>query len=179
LWRRQNRRRLEAEPIRDAVLFVGGELDLKTGNMAANTEAKRRAIYLPINRAALYEMFSTFDYVETANHIEQRPATTVPQQALFLMNSSIVVAQAKNIARDVLRKEESTALTSDRASISAAFERLYSRLPSEPELSRAEQFLNDAETQLSSVSDPADRKLQAWTALCRALIAANEFVYIE
>lgn len=179
LCRRQNRRRLEAEPIRDAVFFVGGELDLKVGNIAANTDAKRRAIYLPINRAALYEMFSTFDYVETANHIEQRPATTVPQQALFLMNSSIVVGQAKNIARDLLRKEESGAAQNNRAMIGAAFERLYSRLPSEPEMDRTEQFLNAAETQLSAVSDPQDRRFQAWTALCRALIAANEFVYIE
>jgi hypothetical protein len=101
LWRR-TRRRLEAEPVRDAVLCVGGGLDTTVGGKAPDVNANRRAVYLPINRAALYEMFSTFDYVETANHIEQRPTTTVPHQALFLLNSPIVHNQATSIAKAVI-----------------------------------------------------------------------------
>ena len=83
LLSRQNRRRLEAEPLRDSILFVGGALDSSMGKMASGVDAKRRAIYLPVDRAAFYEMFSTFDYVETANHMERRPVTTVPNQALI------------------------------------------------------------------------------------------------
>ena len=75
LWR-QNRRRLEAEAVRDSVLFMGGGLDRTAGGPAAGVDAPRRAVYLSIDRAALYEMFSTFDYVETASHIEQDRKST-------------------------------------------------------------------------------------------------------
>ena len=87
--RRQTRRRLEAEPVRDSILFAGRELDITVRNSAPNTAAKRRAIYFPIDRSALYEVFFNICYVETANHIEQRTATMAPQHALFVMNSPL------------------------------------------------------------------------------------------
>jgi hypothetical protein len=179
LWRRQNRRRLEAEPIRDSILFVGGELDLGIGNESAKTDSNRRAIYLQINRSALYEMFSTFDYVEPANHIEQRPTTVIPQQSLFMMNSPMVVRQAENLARQLLQESSANSSVGNRQLIQLAFDRLYSRLPVESELSRTQQFLAFADAELSAVGDLHERRLQAWSALCRTLIAANEFIYVE
>jgi hypothetical protein len=179
LVRRQNRRRLEAEPVRDSILFAGGELDLTQGNIAPNTEAKRRAIYLPIDRSALYEMFSTFDYVETANHIEQRPATTVPQQALFIMNSSLVYQQSANMAAIFLKEASSESPEGQRRMIEMAFERLYSRLPTDAEVTRSEQFLSDADQQLSRIADPVARKHQAFAGLCRSLMAGNEFLFVD
>ncbi|XZE17678.1 PSD1 and planctomycete cytochrome C domain-containing protein [Pirellulaceae bacterium SH449] len=173
LWRR-TRRRLEAEPVRDSVLFVGGGLDLKIGGKAPDVNANRRAIYLPVNRASLYEMFSTFDYVETANHIEQRPTTTVPHQALFLLNSPIVHAQATAIAKELISRHENP---QDR--VRALFGILYARQPTEAELNRSMLFIEDAESRLESVTDPLERATQAWSALCRSMIAANEFVYID
>lgn len=177
--RRQNRRRLEAEPIRDSILFAGGELDVSAGNIAPNTESKRRAIYLPIDRSALYEMFSTFDYVETANHIEQRPATTVPQQALFIMNSSLVYQQSTAMAALILREASSESPEGQRRMIEMAFERLYSRLPTVAEVARSEQFLSDADQQLLRITDPVDRKQQAFAGLCRSLMAGNEFLFVD
>ena len=179
LVRRQNRRRLEAEPVRDSILFAGGELDLTQGHIAPNTEAKRRAIYLPIDRSALYEMFSTFDYVETANHIEQRPATTVPQQALFIMNSSLVYQQSANMAAIILKEASFESPEGQRRMIEMAFERLYSRLPTDAEFVRSEQFLSDADQQLSRNADPVARKHQAFAGLCRSLMAGNEFLFVD
>ncbi len=179
MWRRQNRRRLEAEPIRDSILFLGGELDLTLGKIAANTEAKRRAIYMPINRSALYEMFSTFDYVETANHIEQRSTTTVPQQALFMLNSPLVIGQASSLAKDVLQNRSTSELGDERATIGDIFQRLYSRLPADSEVIRAQKFLEDAKPKLASIENEAERWEKAWAALCATLIAANEFIYVE
>jgi hypothetical protein len=173
LWRRA-RRRLEAEPVRDSILFVGGGLDTKMGGKAPHVNANRRAIYLPINRASLYEMFSTFDYVETANHIEQRPTTTVPHQALFLLNSPMVHDQATAIARRLIAEFE----TAD-ARLRGLFRLLYARQPTEAELTRSVHFLETATSQLEAVSDPAERTVKTWAALCRSLIAANEFVYID
>ncbi len=173
LWRRP-RRRLEAEPVRDSILFVGGGLDAKMGGKAPNVDANRRAIYLPINRASLYEMFSTFDYVETANHIEQRPTTTVPHQALFLLNSPMVHSQAIAVAKKLIAEFET-----QEARIRALFRMFYARQPTEAELLRSLHFLETATSQLEAVSDASERSVQTWAALCRSLIAANEFVYID
>ncbi len=177
--RRQNRRRLEAEPVRDSILFAGGELDLTAGNIAPNTAAKRRAIYLPIDRSALYEMFSTFDYVETANHIEQRPSTVVPQQALFIMNSPLVFEQSAAMAASILKEASSESPEGQRRMIEMAFERLYSRLPTDAEVARSEQFLSDADRHLSRIADPAARKHQVCAGLCRSLMAGNEFLFVD
>lgn len=173
LWRR-TRRRLEAEPVRDSVLFVGGGLDLKIGGKAPDVNANRRAIYLPVNRASLYEMFSTFDYVETANHIEQRPTTTVPHQALFLLNSPMVHAQATALAKELIDGHENP-----QSRIRTLFCTLYARQPTEAELNRSMLFIEDAESRLQSITDSLERASQAWAALCRSMIAANEFVYID
>jgi hypothetical protein len=173
LWRR-TRRRLEAEPVRDSVLFVGGGLNTRMGGKAPDVNAYRRAVYLPINRASLYEMFSTFDYVETANHIEQRPTTTVPHQALFLLNSPIVHQQATAVAKQV-----TTARETAQERIETLFRMLYARQPTEAELSRSLNFIATAETELEGVTDPSQRVVQTWAALCRSMIAANEFIYID
>lgn len=173
LWRRQNRRRLEAEAIRDSILAAGGELELTAPKAAEETDSKQRAIYLEINRSKLYEMFSMFDYVEPGTHIPQRPTTITPQQSLFMMNSPLVIEQAENLAKQLLKN----GATDNQQLIRAAFDRLYSRLPLASELDRIQQFLNDSERSASDDSD--ERRLQAWSALCRTLIAANEFTYVE
>jgi hypothetical protein len=119
-------------------------------------------------------MFSTFDYVETANHIEQRPTTTVPHQALFLLNSPIVHKQATAVAKEVIAEYEAP-----QQRIESIFRMLYARQPTEAELNRSLVFINAAEAELENVQAPPQRTLQAWAALCRSMMAANEFVYID
>ena len=183
LWR-QNRRRLEAEPVRDSVLFVGGGLDLTIGGSVGDVNANRRALYLPVNRAALYEMFSTFDYVETANHIEQRPTTTVPNQALYLMNNSAIHEQSRRLIEQLPTSDPTVPLgdvplDDVGAVVSDLFERLYARKPNDDEVGRSIEFLKQTEAALLDVTDLRERRLQAWAALCRTLIAGNEFIYVE
>ena len=179
LWRRQNRRRLEAEPIRDSILLIGGELDLTTGGKAADTDSNRRAIYLQINRSRLYEMFSMFDYVEPATHIPQRPTTVTPQQSLFMMNDPMVIQQAENLARQLLKECSADSAVDNRQLVRMAFSRLYSRLPVESELDRIQKFLEVADSAQLPNSEPHERQLHAWSALCRTLMATNEFIYVE
>lgn len=178
-WRRANRRRLEAEPVRDSILFVGNQLDPQLFGAPAGTDAKRRAIYISINRAALYEMFSTFDYVETDNHIEQRPVTIVPSQALFMMNSPMVFESAKSLAGSVLSQSSSDPAADQTPLLNVVFEKLFARQAQPAEVERSLQFLQEAEQLLSNVPDAAERRLQTWAALCRSLMASNEFVYVD
>ena len=113
LWR-HNRRRLEIEPLRDSLLAVSDEFDSTIGGQAQAIygpvfedskepktihDAARRTIYLPINRAALEEFFATFDYVDSAVSLEKRPVTTVPHQALFLMNHRFALHAGWRLAK--------------------------------------------------------------------------------
>ena len=178
LWR-QNRRRLEAEEVRDAVLFIGGGLDRTPGGMAGSVDAPRRAIYLPIDRAALYEMFSTFDYVETAGHIEQRPATTVPNQALFLLNSSLVHEQSRRLAESQGGADVVFPAAAAEELASRMFEVIYGRAATPAERAEALMFLQQVDSSLSGVADERERRLQCWATLCRTLLAGNQFLFVD
>jgi hypothetical protein len=177
-WRRTQQRRLEAEALRDAILFAGGQLDRRLGDIAMDTEAPRRALYLPVNRSALYEMFSAFDYVEPGNHIEQRSTTIVPQQALFAMNSPLVIDQAANLARQLVSPQFEAAVDLEPL-IRNIFERLFARQPSSQEIERARAFWKEIDNRLAHFEDLRERQRQACAALCRTLFAANEFIYID
>jgi Protein of unknown function (DUF1549)/Protein of unknown function (DUF1553)/Planctomycete cytochrome C len=178
LWR-QNRRRLEAEPVRDAILFAGGGLDRSIGNGVAQVDSSRRAIYLKVDRAALYEMFSTFDYVETANHIERRPTTTVPNQALFLMNSRLVHDQARQLIGRLVTADPPLPLADSMEIVDALFLSLYGRRVLPQEFERVTEFLSQTESALAGIEDARERRLQSWATLCRTLMAANEFIYVD
>ncbi|MFN9035962.1 MAG: DUF1549 and DUF1553 domain-containing protein, partial [Planctomyces sp.] len=178
LWR-QNRRRLEAEEVRDAVLFIGGGLDRTPGGMAGSVDAPRRAIYLPIDRAALYEMFSTFDYVETAGHIEQRPATTVPNQALVLLNSSLVHEQSRRLAESQGGADVGFPAAAAEELASRMFEVIYGRAATPAERTEALMFLQQVDSSLSGVADERERRLQCWATLCRTLLAGNQFLFVD
>lgn len=177
LWR-QNRRRMEAEPVRDSILYLGRSLDTTIGGPEVGVDGKRRAIYLQIDRAALYAMFSTFDYVETANHIEQRPATTVPNQALFLMNSALVHEQSRQIAEG-LGLDPAQPIEEMHATIDQLFELFFARKASSAEVERVHAFLKSTEASLASVGDPRERRIQSIATLCRTLFASNEFIFVE
>ncbi len=176
LWR-QNRRRLEAEPIRDALLFVSGRLDQSAAHSlgdleknqeyyradAASFEKPTRALYLPIVRAAGYEMFATFDAADPAAHHQNRAATIVPGQALFMLNSDLAFRAARDLANR---------LTSGSAKdTSTHLNELYLRLFGRPPRPREAQLLL---RELQPAATAAD-----WERLCRVLLAANEFVYVN
>ncbi len=165
-WWRQNRRRLEVEPLRDSILDVGDSLDRRIGGAPVGMESKRRTVYLTINRAALFDLLSTFDYFEPANHIEQRSVSTVPSQALFLLNHSLVHEQANQFAQRLLETEPSNP-----ARLTALWIKLYGRPPTDSDLQLASDFLDQA----TRPTTPQE----AWSSLCRTLIAGSMFSYVE
>ena len=184
LWR-MNHKRLAAESLRDAMLATSGRLDrqpaggsvvTKLGNvnigraqrqlnqMQRNTS--QRSVYLPILRNALPEMMRLFDAAEPSLIVGRRNETTVPTQALYLMNNSFVIGQAFNMARRVM---DTTETRPD--GIRLAYELAFARAATDDEVSRAHEFLN-------SVAGEKDRPGQ-WTVLCQALLASAEFRYID
>ena len=187
-----SRRRLEAEPFRDALLYVSGKLDLgfegsllntpnngyvtndQSGN-GANYNAPRRSIYLPIIRNALFDMFQAFDMGDPSIVNARRSTTTVSPQALYMMNSPFVMEQSRAFDT-LLQKADKT----DVARINDAYLRAYSRPASPAEIAKATAFLSRYQTALArSITDPMKRQQVAWDSLCQVILAANEFIYIN
>ncbi|MBI3880861.1 MAG: PSD1 domain-containing protein [Verrucomicrobia bacterium] len=102
LWQ-MNRRRLDFEALRDTILAIGGRLDLTMGgpSVRLNSEpfSTRRSVYGYVDRANLPSMFTSFDFASPDLVTGKRADTVVPQQALFMMNSSLVVEQARNLSQ--------------------------------------------------------------------------------
>ncbi|HYO09794.1 MAG TPA: PSD1 and planctomycete cytochrome C domain-containing protein [Tepidisphaeraceae bacterium] len=101
LWR-QNPRRLDFEAMRDSLLFASGYLDLTMGGRSVDITTEpftgRRTVYGFIDRQNLPGLFRTFDFASPDATSGMRFTTTVPQQALFMMNSPFVLQQAKRLA---------------------------------------------------------------------------------
>jgi hypothetical protein len=191
LWR-MNRRRLEAEALRDALLAFSGRLDhamhgsllgyenrqyvASTASVNATVyDFPRRSVYLPVVRSALYEVFQAFDFPDPSVLNGDRPTTTVAPQALFLMNSPLVRGECRAMAERLLAQPAQDA---DR--LRRAYLRAYARPPSEAEVARDLGFLEAYEQSLlSRGTDPELARLKAWEALCRVLVSANEFLFIE
>src|SRR6185295_10597775 len=96
LWR-ANRRRLDWEAMRDSFLAVSGRLDPQIGGRAVPFAAPRRTVYGYIDRLNIPGMLRAFDFASVDAHSPQRHQTTVPQQALFLLNSPFMVDQARGL----------------------------------------------------------------------------------
>ena len=192
MWR-MNRRRLEAESIRDSILFVAGTLDLTMGGSLLPTpnrqyvtstanvnpaiyEAKRRSVYLPVVRSALYEVFQAFDFADPSTLNGRRDSTIVAPQALFMLNSRIVLEQSKALAMQLLAE----ARIDDAGRIRRLYEIALSRPATEPETTRGLAFVERYSRAAEEKGIPAEeQRLRAWQALCRTILASNEFVYVE
>ena len=184
LWH-ATQRRLDAEAIRDAVLAITGELDMKRpqgsivstmpdtdlgkahvyGTLAEETLV--RSVYLPIVRSRVPEMLEMFDFAEPSLLTASRDVTNVPPQALFMLNGDFIDKQA-NIAARILMK----APMDDAARINALYWRMLCRPANQGEQARAVTFLQH----MGKAGGAAERGM---TALCQALFASAEFRYIK
>jgi hypothetical protein len=187
LWR-ANSKRLEAEVLRDTVLLFSGQLDLTMGGstvmeysewaVGPNAKAKpdsekirRRAVYLPLIRNELPSWFQVFDFANADVTTGRRDTTTVPPQALFLMNNPLVIEHARRGAERLCREANQ-----DRERVALAYLRLLSRPPSQQETEAALHFLSEyAQAVAPHLKPGQDARLEAWTAFCQALIASSEF----
>ncbi len=192
LWR-MNRRRLEAEEIRDAILATTGQIDYSMGGTIlanknhtyvtstastnnVNYENARRSIYLPVVRSAVYEVFSAFDFADPSTMNGKRPATTVAPQALFMMNSPLMLRQTRAMAEQLCGRQDAD----DAGRVNVAYRRAYGRPPTTGETQRALQFVGGYESDLAARNiEPAEARLRAWQALCRVILSSNEFIYVE
>ena len=140
LWK-FNRQRLDFEQLRDSLLLAAGKLDLATGGLPVDLTTQpfsgRRTVYGYIDRQNLPAMFRTFDFASPDVSAAQRFQTTVPQQALFLMNSPFVLQQAQALAA----REDFRKLTRDEDRVRFLYEAVYQRRPLADELAMAKAFL--------------------------------------
>ena len=142
LWR-QNRRRLDFEALRDSMLTVADALDATVGGgpfaLDARPSPTRRSIYAYISREEPSATMRNFDFSNPEQHTPQRESTTVPQQALFLINNSFVGEQARRLAA---RLPESA----DVAKANELYRFVLGRVPTERELELAVEFVTQGDT---------------------------------
>ncbi len=173
LWR-MPRRRLEMEAMRDATLAVSDELDSAVGgrpiDLAANPIVPRRSVYGFINRDIVSNLASTFDGANPNACTAKRPDTNVPQQTLFALNSEFIQDRAIAVA-----KLAKAAVTDDEQRVRWMYQRLFSRAPDSEELEIALRYVESEGKTIDTKNLPAD----PWNQLAHALLAANEFVFVD
>ena len=184
LWSHAARRRLDAESVRDALLFVSGDLDTTPGGphpfpavstwsftqhnqFFASYDTSKRTVYLMQQRLRRHPFLLLFDGADPNSSTAQRQATTTPLQSLFVMNDPFIHKRAENFAARVLREK-----SDDTTRIERAFQILYARPPAPEEAQLAASHL----AQLTANKVPTEK---AWQSLGRALLAANEFIYLD
>jgi hypothetical protein len=152
LWR-MNRRRLDFEAMRDSLLAAADRLDSTMGGAPVDITTQpfttRRTAYAFIERQNLPGIFRTFDFASPDATSAQRFATTVPQQALFLMNSPFVVEQAKKLV------ERTDAKATEEARIQKLYRIAYQRAPEREEIALGKQFVSGQPPLTNSESSPA------------------------
>ena len=168
VWR-MSRRRLEVEVWRDAMLATAQTLDDKVGGPSsdlAKADNHRRTLYGAVSRHELNSLLRLFDFPDPNLTADERPVTTVPLQQLFVLNSEFMVQSAKALAKRLVAVAPLNA-----ARIQYAYVCLYGRPPSEHEMNLGLEFLGAA-------GEPAE-KLTRWEQYAQALLAANEFLYVD
>ncbi|MSU58454.1 MAG: DUF1549 domain-containing protein [Pedosphaera sp.] len=211
LWR-ANIRRLEFEALRDSLLAIGGSLDEtmfgRPVDLERNPESRRRTIYGVVDRSDLMDTMVNFDFANPDQPSGKRYETTVPQQALFLMNSPVVVEQAKKLVS--LKSFDDCA--NGTARVQFLYERIYQRPARPEEIQLGLEFISQslpvekltavepsvqtaannprrlgpkqaAKQQRFEKGRPADNRkrspLTAWQEYAHALLQANEASFVN
>jgi mono/diheme cytochrome c family protein len=179
------RQRLSIEEIRDSYLAMGGDLDLTMGGtldpgvgtdgetsasrISMNPEStNRRSLYLPLRRSNLPTLYSLFDFGDATSPEGKRSGTTVATQALFVMNSPLVIREAQSLANTILKQEKQ-----DRRRIEALYLRVLDRRPDANEIDKGLTYVQSLHRKWNDIDES-----KAWGSLCHALMASNEFMYV-
>jgi hypothetical protein len=198
LWH-MPRRRLEAEALRDALLAVAGNLDRRAGGpeaadalwkkaevidakrgfapnrMQTNDpyyDTPRRSVYLPVVRNAPPDVLALFDAADPNAVSAVRNDTTVPAQALFLLNNPFVRAQALRFARSLLADTKAD----DAGRVRSAHLRALGRPATDDEVREALAYLD---SYAARAKPGGDARLAAWQSYCQVLFCSNEFLYVD
>jgi hypothetical protein len=174
LYWRFNRQRLDAEEIRDSVLFAAGSIDLKkAGGPSADfsDDNTRRTVYCKISRFRMNNFLQVFDFPNPSFTAEQRFSTIVPLQRLYFMNSTFVYKQAEQLAKRVYPKGDDT------ARINEAYRLLFARAPSEKEQELGLKFLKSTPDLKGDTI--TGQPSTAWKEYARVLLSSNEFEFVN
>lgn len=208
LWR-ANVRRLEFEALRDSLLVFSGDLDAKIGgepfNLTDEPYSFRRSVYAFVDRVKLPDLLQQFNFNDPRMPISKRATTIVPQQALFLMNSLMVV----DVTRKIVARKEFVSQPGDTGRIAALYRIIFQREPSADESRLGQAYLadlrpriRDAASPLTQASDPNKqatmrrkrpdvqpgqnkgefverRPLTDWELYAQALLFANELAFVK
>ncbi|MBL8178307.1 MAG: PSD1 domain-containing protein [Bryobacterales bacterium] len=182
-------RRLEGEAIRDAILAVSGKLDRtlfgpgiaphisryqdgrgkpKSGPLDG---AGRRSIYIQVRRNFLTPMFLAFDYPLPVSTIGTRGSSTVPSQALLMLNNEFIAESARAWARHLLASQPEAARRVD-----TLFETAFLRPPEDWEREESLAFIARRQSALAARPDAAEN---AWAGLCHVIFNSPEFIYVR
>jgi hypothetical protein len=190
-WR-FNRRRLEAEEIRDSVLAVSGALDCTMGaehpfppeqtwrfsqheQFFAVYDTNRRSVYVMQQRLKKHPFFEVFDGSDTNAGADGRAQSVTPVQALFLMNSPFMHDQSDRFAVRV-----GMAYDTLQERIDYAFRLAYGRAPRLEEIREAQNYLRRTRLELQAGGAPVDQLNQkALASYLRVVISSNEFLYVD
>ena len=150
---RMYRQRMEFEPLRDTRLLLSGALDTTEEGPpvpALFGNDMRRSVYAFVDRQDLPGILRTFDFAEPGAHAPRRTTTTVPQQALFLMNNPFVQKQV----RGLLNRPEIARQSAPAARIKDLFVTIYGRAPSASEIATSLRFLNQWQSRAAAAISP-------------------------
>ncbi len=192
LWK-YSRKRLDAESIRDAMLFVSGELDHQPGGphpfkpwhkkgYSLNGPfhevypSKKRSVYLMTQRLYKHPFLGLFNGPDTNETTGTRKNANIPSQALYLMNSPFLPELAEAFAKRILQTE-----TSEEKQIQVAYQIAFSRNPTPTEQADFLQTLHTYRKQMlkEQPKDSAAANQAAWTGLSKVLLTSNEFFFID
>ena len=197
------RHRIEAEAIRDSMLFHSGALsldlvgeppavksqdpsptDLKSNENIYRT-FRRRSVYLPVVRCNTQRFLTLFDFPNAATPVGRRDITTVPTQALLLMNANFVMQQAERIARRILVQQQTKTgnvtgrtetVDPNRDRIASLYNMLFQRPATVQEMETLQSFL---ETFGKTVKEGQEGELSTWTTLVHTLLLSSEYIHVD
>jgi mono/diheme cytochrome c family protein len=184
-WRFE-RRRLDAEAIRDTLLWIGSDLDespaaahpfpprhtwgwTQHNPFVAVYESNRRSVYLMQSRLKRHPYLALFDGPDPSSSTGSRSPSTTPLQALFALNDPLAHRTAANVAARAISGGDS-----DATRIDALCRSVWGRPALPEELADCSEFLAGYRQRLAQADDR-----QTWAALARALLASNEFLYVD
>ena len=164
-------RKLDVEAWRDAMLVVTGELDRSLGGddrELGDVSHRRRTIYGTIRRRELSDILRLHDFPDPVAHSGSRTQTTTPLQQLFVLNSSLMQSRAEALSRRI-RSEGSNDVSEQ---VRLAHRMLFTREPTTDETNLGVEFFKASQADGSSLE-------VAWRQYAQALLASNEFQFIE
>ena len=182
-------RRLDAEVLRDRILFVSGRLDRtpfgravpvaedSVGQVLPANDSPRRSIYLEVRRTKPVSLLAAFDAPVMAVNCDRRPTSTSAPQSLMLMNSDFILGNAQALANRL--RLEAPAQPDLARTIAHAWQLTYNRSISDEERDWARAFINRQLDVLAKTNASGDRELTALTNLCQQLLTSNEFIYVD